>query len=142
MRHELERLKGTAPFDLRWLRLFYLYGNGQGPASLYSQFTAAVARGDKRFDMSPGDQVRDFMAVEEAASAIVAVAMAPQAPAILNVCSGMPVTIRSLVERWRAEKAADIELNTGVFPYPGYEPFAFWGDNSRLRALLGQPKSP
>lgn len=142
LRQELEQLRETFPFDLRWLRLFYLYGSGQGPASLYSQFTAAVARGDKRFDMSPGDQVRDFMAVEEAASAIVAVAMAPQAPVILNVCSGTPVTIRSLVEKWRADSAADIELNPGVFPYPAYEPFAFWGDNGRLRALLGQPKSP
>ncbi len=138
LRRELEQLRDATPFDLRWLRLFYLYGSRQGPASLYSQFTAAAARGDKRFDMSPGNQVRDFMPVEEAASAIAAVAMVPQAPAILNVCSGTPVTVLSLVERWRADRAADIELNPGVFPYPAYEPFAFWGDNGRLRSLLGR----
>lgn len=131
----LEALNARTPFDLRWLRLFYLYGPGQAATSLYSQFRAAVARGDQTFDMSPGDQQRDFMPVEDAAAAIAAVALAPQAPRLLNVCSGTPVTVLSLVERWRAELAADIKLNPGARGYPAYEPFAFWGDNSRLAAL-------
>jgi nucleoside-diphosphate-sugar epimerase len=139
LRRDLELLSATTPFDLRWLRLFYLYGDGQAPTSLYSQFRAAVARGDKRFDMSAGNQTRDFMKVEDAAAAIAAVARAARAPRILNICSGMPTTVRSLVERWRADMAADIELNLGVFGYPDYEPFAFWGDDRRLRELLGRP---
>ena len=133
----LETLSARTPFDLRWLRLFYLYGRGQAATSLYAQFQAAVARGDKAFDMSPGDQQRDFMRVEDAAAAIAAIALALEAPGLLNVCSGVPVTVRSLVERWRTEMAADIELNPGVLGYPTYEPFAFWGDNSRLAALMG-----
>ena len=139
LRRELEFLKETTPFELRWLRLFYLYGSGQPPTSLYSQFRAAVARGDRRFDMSAGEQLRDFMKVEDAAAAMVAVALAPRAPGILNICSGAPTSVRELVERWRAETAAEIELNLGAFPYPAYEPFAFWGDNRRLCALLGRP---
>jgi dTDP-6-deoxy-L-talose 4-dehydrogenase (NAD+) len=137
LRKTLETLNARTPFDLRWLRLFYLYGPGQAATSLYSQFQAAVARGDKTFDMSPGDQQRDFMPVEDAAAAIAAVALAPEAPGLLNVCSGMPVTVRSLVERWRSEMDADIKLNFGALGYPTYEPFAFWGDNSRLAASLG-----
>jgi nucleoside-diphosphate-sugar epimerase len=137
LHQRLEALSARMPFDLRWLRLFYLYGPGQAPTSLHAQFRAAVVRGDKTFDMSPADQQRDFMPVEDAAAAIAAVALAPQAPRLLNVCSGMPVTVLSLVERWRAETGADIELNPGALPYPTYEPFAFWGDSSRLAALLG-----
>lgn len=136
LRLELELLNATAPFDLRWLRLFYLYGGGQAPASLYSQFHAAVSRGDKTFDMSKGDQLRDYMKVEDAAAAIVAVALAPRAPRIINICSGQPASVRSLVERWRAEAATDIGLNLGVLPYPTYEPLGFWGDDGRLAALL------
>ena len=83
-------LRAATPYDLRWLRLFYLYGSGQAPTSLYSQFRAAVARGDRRFDMSVGDQMRDFMRVEDAAAAIVRIALNTQAPRILNVCSGGP----------------------------------------------------
>ncbi len=137
LRRELEALQKTQSFDLRWLRLFYLYGEGQPPTSLYSQFKSAVARGDKRFDMSPGDQLRDFMTAEDAAAAIVDVALAPApaAPQILNICSGKPTSVRSLVERWRAEMASGIELNLGALAYPTYEPLEFWGDNSRLAAL-------
>ena len=142
LRQELESLTAELAFDLHWLRLFYLYGSGQGAGSLHSLFTAAVARGERMFDMSPGDQVRDFMPVEDAAAAIVAVATAPQPPALLNVCSGEPVTVRSLVERWRAGLAADIELRLGALPYPAHEPFAFWGDNTRLRAVLGRQEDP
>lgn len=137
LRRELEAMTTADRFDLRWLRLFYLYGSGQGASSLYSQFNEAVTRGDKAFDMSLGDQVRDFMKAEDAATAIVRVAMVPEAPSPLNICSGEPTTVRSLVERWRTERGADIELNLGAFPYPAYEPFAFWGDNTKLCALLG-----
>jgi dTDP-6-deoxy-L-talose 4-dehydrogenase (NAD+) len=137
LRRQLEILNAETPFDLRWLRLFYLYGDGQAPTSLHAQFQAAVARGDKRFDMSPGDQQRDFMKAEAAGQAIVDVALARTAPCIVNICSGAPVSVRDLVERWRAEMAADIELNLGALDYPTYEPFAFWGDNRRLCQLRG-----
>jgi dTDP-6-deoxy-L-talose 4-dehydrogenase (NAD+) len=136
LRRHLEALKETAPFDLRWLRLFYLYGPGQPKTSLYSQFQAAMARGDTTFDMSGGEQLRDFMAVETAAAAIVDVALAAEAPRIVNICSGAPISVRALVERWRADATSGIALNLGALPYPTYEPFAFWGDNGRLAQLL------
>jgi len=141
LRRELELLKESTPFELRWLRLFYLNGSGQPSTSLYSQFRAAVARGDRRFDMSAGEQVRDFMQAEDAAAAMAAVALAPRAPGILNICSGTQTSVRDLVERWRTAMAVDIELNLGALPYPAYEPFAFWGDNRRLRELLGPPSA-
>ena len=138
LRRELESLSETIPFDLRWLRVFYLYGSGQPPSSLYAQFQAAVARGEPRFDMSLGEQLRDFMKAEDAAAAIVAVALATKAPGIVNICSGAPTSVRALVERWRTEMATDIELNLGALPYPANEPFAFWGDNRRLSELVAQ----
>jgi dTDP-6-deoxy-L-talose 4-dehydrogenase (NAD+) len=138
LRRELEAAAVQPSLDLRWLRLFYLYGEGQAPTALYSLFRAAVARGDKRFDMSPGDQLRDFMPAEEAGAAIAAVAMAPRAPGIVNVCSGAPTTVRALVERWRSDLGSGIELNPGAMGYAAHEPFAFWGDNSRLARIVGE----
>jgi dTDP-6-deoxy-L-talose 4-dehydrogenase (NAD+) len=135
LRRQLEHLNETHRFDLRWLRLFYLYGQGQPPTSLYSLFHAAIARGDKQFDMSPGDQLRDFMKAADAGKAIVDVALAPAAPRIVNICSGVPLSVRGLVEQWRGELAASIVLNLGALSYPPHEPFAFWGDSGRLGAL-------
>jgi dTDP-6-deoxy-L-talose 4-dehydrogenase (NAD+) len=141
LRRDLQSLQAAAPFDLRWLRIFYLYGDGQAPTSLYAQFRAAVARGDAKFDMSTGEQLRDFMPVNEAAAAITAAALAEASPHVVNICSGRPTTVRELVERWRADLKADIELNPGALAYPPYEPFAFWGDNRRLAELRAQANS-
>jgi len=29
-----------------------------------------------------------------------------------------------------------VELNLGFYPYPSYEPMAFWGDNSKLNEII------
>lgn len=123
-------------FALVWARLFYLYGGGQAPTSLYASLRAAVAAGARHFDMSSGEQTRDFLAVEDAAARIAMLAVEPIDAGIVNVCSGRPVTVVDRVRGWLAEWDARIELNRGVFPIPDYEPFAFWGDQRRLRSLL------
>jgi len=56
---------------------------------------------------------------------------------VVNVCSGKPVRIIDLVEAWLAEHHWQIALNRGHYPYPDYEPMAFWGERARLDALLG-----
>ncbi|MDN2566903.1 NAD-dependent epimerase/dehydratase family protein [Aquibium sp. A9E412] len=139
LRRQLGFLAAERPFELRWLRLFYLYGPGQAPTSLFGAFQAALARGDAQFDMSAGEQLRDFMPAEDAGAAIAAVALAAQAPAIVNVCSGRPRSVRGLVEDWRAAAGSAIALNLGARAYPSYEPFAFWGDGRRLAALQAAP---
>jgi dTDP-6-deoxy-L-talose 4-dehydrogenase (NAD+) len=40
-----------------------------------------------------------------------------------------------MVETWLKENNWDIRLNLGHYPYPDYEPMAFWGDRTRLDAF-------
>ena len=47
LRRQLEFLKRERSFRLTWVRLFYLYGDGQAENSLLPQLKAAVERGDK-----------------------------------------------------------------------------------------------
>jgi dTDP-6-deoxy-L-talose 4-dehydrogenase (NAD+) len=44
--------------------------------------------------------------------------------------------VRALVERWMAENGWTMRLELGRYPYPDYEPLAFWGDASRRMTLL------
>lgn len=131
-------LKELADFALTWARLFYLWGAGQGPGSLFALLNAAVERGDRTFPMSKGDQQRDYLPVEEAAAILVELALRQQDPGLVNLCSGRPVTIRSLVERWIEEMDWRIAIEPGVFPYPEHEPFAFWGSTRKLNSVLGK----
>jgi nucleoside-diphosphate-sugar epimerase len=127
LRQQLEYLKSIKPFNLTWTRLFYMYGEDQPRGSLYPLLKDAVMREDKIFNMSGGEQLRDYLPVEEVANQIVQLAELQSDNSTVNICSGKPISVRSLVELWLKEKNWDIELNLGYYPYPDYEPMEFWG---------------
>jgi dTDP-6-deoxy-L-talose 4-dehydrogenase (NAD+) len=136
LRRQLEYLQQVQPFSLTWARLFYLYGEGQAENSLLPQLKRAVDRGDKVFNMSGGEQLRDYLTVTEVAKYLVSLAMTARDNGIVNVCSGKPISVRKLVEGWIKENGWSIDLNLGHYPYPDYEPMAFWGDRKKLDRCL------
>ena len=136
LRHQLGFLKHEHPFNLTWARLFYIYGEGQSEKSLFPQLKKAVENGDKIFNMSGGEQLRDYLSVSEVASYLVSLAMMEKDIGVVNVCSGKPVSVRKLVENWIAEYSWSIKLNLGYYHYADYEPMNFWGDNSKFQKLL------
>jgi nucleoside-diphosphate-sugar epimerase len=135
LRLYLEDRQSRQPFIFRWARLFYLYGEGQGPNSLLPQLDRALDNGDRVFNMSPGDQLRDFLPVEEAAGHICRISLQRSVTGIVNCCSGSPISVEELVLRHLAKRKKHIALNLGYYPYPDYEPFAFWGDITRLKSI-------
>lgn len=135
LRRFLVELKKQQNFTLKWLRLFYMYGKGQNEKSLFSQLESALDRGDKTFNMSKGEQLRDFLPIEEVAQTIVGIAL-QQEEGIFNCCSGQPTSVLSMVERVMEQKGKKIQLNKGYYPYPDYEPMAFWGDSHKTTKVL------
>lgn len=138
LRRFLFQLQGKHDFSLLWIRLFYLYGEGQSPRSLFSQLERAIGEGFEHFNMSGGEQLRDYLPVSTAAEYIVRCASQDRITGIVNCCSGRPVSIRSLVEAYIAEKKASIKPNFGHYSYPDYEPMRFWGDNRKLQSILNE----
>ena len=136
LRQQLEYIRATHPFNLVWARLFYLYGDGQSKNSLWSQLQIAAQQGMQVFNMSGGEQLRDYLSVETVAKYLVLLALTGKDYGVVNVCSGNPISIRMLVENWIAERQWHIRLNLGYYSYPDYEPMAFWGDRSKLDACL------
>lgn len=138
LRKQLEFLRAVKPYNLTWARLFYMYGEGQPNTSLYPKLKEAVLRGGKVFNMSGGEQLRDYLPVEVIAGNIARLAIDKSHNGTVNVCSGKPISVRRLVEQWLKDNCWEIELNLGYYPYPDYEPMAFWGDRQRLDAILEQ----
>lgn len=136
LRRQLDYLKAARPFNLTWGRLFYLYGEGQYSTSIYPALKKAVTNGEVKFPMSGGEQLRDYLPVTEVALILVRLALAAENFGTVNVCSGRPFSIRHMVEMWLAENGWSIELELGRYPYPDYEPMAFWGSPSRMNKLL------
>jgi nucleoside-diphosphate-sugar epimerase len=136
LRCYVELLKKDYEFNFKWIRLFYMYGEGQNSKSLIPQLYKAIKTQEKVFNMSGGDQLRDYLKVEVVANYILKTAMQNSCNGIINCCSGVPVSVRNLVEKIIRENKATIDLNLGYYPYPEYEPLAFWGDNSKLKQIL------
>ena len=136
LRCQLEYLQQVKPFNLTWARLFYLYGDGQAGNSLFPQLKQAIERKDSVFNMSGGEQLRDYLPVQQVAKYLVALAMTKKDHGIVNVCSGKPISVRKLVENWIKENGWSIDINLGYYPYPDYETMAFWGDRQKLGQCL------
>ena len=136
LHQQLQELQASENFVLQWARLFYMYGEGQNPKSLLPQLERALAEGASAFDMSGGEQVRDFMPVQQVADCLIRLLEHRHADGVFNVCSGKPVTVKDWVLAQLAERGASMKLNLGCYPYPDYEPMAFWGDPTALQNVL------
>jgi nucleoside-diphosphate-sugar epimerase len=135
LRKKLQEYQHSRSFNFKWVRLFYMYGKGQNPNSLLSQLDKALEEGKESFNMSGGEQVRDFLPVEAVAMYITEIALQKEVTGIINCCSGVPVTVKKLVQDYLKRKNKNITLNLGYYPYPDYEPMAFWGDNRKLKMI-------
>lgn len=136
LRELLMELSANESFRFRWVRLFYMYGKGQSPNSLLSQLQSALDRGDEVFNMSPGDQLRDYLKVEDVAKYIVSIALQNKELGIINCCSGEPISVIRLVEDYLQQHNRHIKLNRGFYPYSDIEPRDFWGNNTKLKKIL------
>jgi dTDP-6-deoxy-L-talose 4-dehydrogenase (NAD+) len=135
----LEKEQITKNFHLKWVRLFYMYGDGQNPNSILSQLDRALQNGDTSFNMSGGEQLRDYLPVTLVGDHIARIALQQGVESIINCCSGVPISISQLVEDHLAQKKAIIQLNKGFYPYTNYEPMAFWGDPAKLKQIINSP---
>lgn len=126
LRQQLELLSKEYPFCLQWARLFYVHGKGQNPKSLIPQLEAAINNKDVTFNMSGGEQLRDYLPIAAVAQQLLDL-YATNKAGTYNICSGNPISVRRLVEERISASGSTIKLNLGHYPYPEYEPLASWG---------------
>lgn len=93
----LSQLLPSRSVEFAWCRLFYLFGEGEDSRRLLPYIRAALSAG-RVAELTSGDLVRDYLDVRVAANMIVDVALGDQQGPV-NVCSGVPVTVRELAER-------------------------------------------
>ena len=75
--------------NLSWLRIFYPYGENQNQNSLIPLLDKAIKNKEKKFNISQGDQIRDFIEIEEVAKVFLKCAE-NDVNQIINVGSGNP----------------------------------------------------
>jgi nucleoside-diphosphate-sugar epimerase len=122
---------------LTWLRPFYVYGLNRRRKTLYTMMAETAATGASHFNMSRGDQIRDFISVTETADIICQMAKEPY-NGVLNVGSGRPISVRQFAEEQILKNSWKLTPRFGEMSVPDYEPFEFWANRSLLNRILPQ----
>ncbi|HET8629276.1 MAG TPA: NAD(P)-dependent oxidoreductase [Thermomicrobiales bacterium] len=95
LRALLEALAAQTGMSVAWGRVFFLYGPYEQPGRLVSSVAASLVRGQPAL-CSHGNQIRDFLHVEDVAGAFVALLESDVAGAV-NIASGDPVRLQELI---------------------------------------------
>jgi len=126
---ELARILGGR---LAWARLFYLYGPEEAPARLIPDLAGNLLRG-QRVAVTEGRQVRDYLHVEDVASAITAIATG-EADGVFNVGSGEPRTVREIIATLAAYTGGADRVDYGARPANLMDPPYIVADTTRVRS--------
>lgn len=136
LRKSLFALQEEQDFTLSWIRLFYLYGPYQNRRSIVPLLLDAISKGKEEFPMSGGEQIRDYLSIEQACSKIADVIFKDFFNGVVNCCSGKGISVRRLVEDVIAQRQSLIKPKLGGYPYASHEPFAFWGSSKKFDNLF------
>jgi UDP-glucuronate decarboxylase len=135
--HLSERICDASEISFAWGRIFHVYGPGENPNRLVPAAIRTMLSG-KMFSASPGDQVRDYLHVDDIASAFLRLAEVEET-GVFNICSSLPITIRHLLLRIEELCASEGRICLGAKKYNPHDPMLICGCHRRLSALGWQP---
>lgn len=114
--------------ELAYLRIFNAFGEGQHESNLWPSLKKAAHAGVD-FQMTPGQQVRDFIHIDKVAESFLKVltkySITNGVPLIRNTGSGKPMTVAEFSSYWWKEFNASGDLGIGDLEYRKNEVMRF-----------------
>lgn len=114
-----------------WGRIFFLYGPHEHPKRLVSSVILSLLK-DETAKCTHGTQIRDILHVHDVASAFVALLESDVTGAV-NIASGLPVTLRDVVEEIGEQLGKIDRIEFGAIPAPANDPPELTAAVNRLK---------
>jgi nucleoside-diphosphate-sugar epimerase len=136
-----EAYAGQQGLSLAWGRIFFTFGPEEPAGRLVPSVARALLSGEPA-PVTHGEQIRDFLAVDELGDAFAALLdSSVQGP--VNLASGEPIALRDLVAMVGEATGRPELIRYGALAARPDEPAAIVGDVARLRQEVGwQPRAP
>jgi nucleoside-diphosphate-sugar epimerase len=118
-----------------WGRIFFLYGPYEYPERLISSVIISLLKNEPA-RCSRGNQIRDYLYVEDVASAFVALLDSDvQGP--VNIASGIPVTLKEIIQKIGEKLKGSRNIRLGAIQSPADEAPSIIADTHRLNLEVG-----
>jgi len=118
------------------LRLFNVYGPDL-PVSFFIPQLVTCLREGRDFDMTKGEQKRDFVYIDDIIDALILAAGDKKANnQIFNVCSARSISLKDLAIHIKNLIPSDALINFGAVPYRKNEIWDMAGSNEKIKNTL------
>ena len=131
----LKFFKHEFNLDFLWFRIFYVYGDNQNQRSLYPSLIRAIQNGESVFKMSHGNQMRDFIHINDVIKYFLYPLSNINMSGVFNISSGRSIKVKDFVNNIINSYGSDIKIEFDHYDVPSYEPMNFWGDNMKIKEL-------
>ena len=116
LRQAIDVLAKGKDVSIKWLRGFYIYGDDEKSNSVLGKILLADREGKETFPFTSGKNLYDFIHVEQLAEQIVAAAVQNKYTGIINCCTGEPISLGNMAEKFIKDNKLSIRLDYGAFP--------------------------
>ena len=134
----LESAARQSGVSFAWMRFFYPYGPYEAPGRLVSSALANMLAG-RPTKITPGEQMRDFVHIDDVGRAIAAVALA-KVEGVVNIGTGAVISVKDAVLELAATLGKRELIEVGALPYREGDAMHVQADITKLRALGFAPR--
>ena len=138
LRQALELMTQSKDVCFHWLRGYYIYGDDARSNSVLGKILDAAKNGKESFPFTSGKNLYDYVSVQLLAKQIVAASLQDKYVGVINCCSGEPVSLGEMAERFIQQNNLNIRLAYGAFPDRTYDSPGVWGDATIIKAILAE----
>lgn len=122
--------------SLKWLRAYYIIGDDKNNKSIFAKILQMAEEGKKTFPFTSGLNKYDFIEVTKLAEYIAEGSIQKKVEGIINVSSGIPISLKDKVEEFISKNKLDIRPEYGVFPSRKYDSPAVWGNADLIKIIM------
>lgn len=136
LRQAMDIMTKDKDVSLKWLRGYYIYGDDLRSSSVLGKMLEADAKGQEMFPFTSGKNLYDYISVDELAKQIVSAALQNKFTGIINCCSGEPISLGEMAEKFIKLHGLKIKLQYGAFPDRAYDSPGVWGDATIIKQIM------
>lgn len=133
-----QQMARSSDINFAWGRIFFPYGPQENQGRLIPGSICSLLQ-NKRFHASSGEQLRDFIFIEDVADAFCQL-LGTDSEGIFNISSGIPLTVRFLLESIENMIGTRDLIEYNSVQQRSWDPPFICGANGKLKTLGWQTR--